>query len=375
MAMNVHILVFKEEEIPERGYVACFPGGGQINDPLAVHCLLYHGVFGDKFDALCVADASKAEEMNAKLLSMCCSLFNRSVERSETLGFADIDDEGICAKSTTVEVEDDDNVDKLAAQKAKRLTVPDDSSESDESDDDDDEDAVDMNPSKYEVKMQFYEARVKREAEEMRQIEAEEMRKAQEQAGGTPSSGRAADASNQTTPSISSGFLSGPTNATTVKPLRLDGVVEDDKDESQQLLETQLSQCSHEDLLSDLQDRVQYEDLGQLQDGAILVMDSAGCAHVSHDDADRDLMVSGDNSNEEHGVNVTGSSSSVNEELLREACNIIELEVGGCEVQTFTIGGNERHFEVLPRRPHKRKGQRVRCVCENTKKVRYYHVF
>jgi len=90
MAMNIHILVFKEEEIPERGYVACFPGGGQINDPLAVHCLLHRGAFGDKFDALCVADASKVEEMNAKLLSMCCALFKRSVERSETLGFADI---------------------------------------------------------------------------------------------------------------------------------------------------------------------------------------------------------------------------------------------------------------------------------------------
>jgi hypothetical protein len=55
---------------------------------------------------------------------------------------------------------------------------------------------------------------------------------------------------------------------------------------------------------------------------------------------------------------------------LRKAYMIKELEVEGYSVQSLEIGGNTRDFEVLPRNPLHRMGQRVHCLCSHVKKVR-----
>lgn len=57
------------------------------------------------------------------------------------------------------------------------------------------------------------------------------------------------------------------------------------------------------------------------------------------------------------------------ETRLRRDYGVIELEADGCPIQTFHIGGVTRNFGVLPRSPHHKKGQRVRCTCEHTERV------
>jgi hypothetical protein len=57
------------------------------------------------------------------------------------------------------------------------------------------------------------------------------------------------------------------------------------------------------------------------------------------------------------------------ETKLRRDYGVTELEADGCPIQTFHIGGITRNFVVLPRSPHQRKGQRVRCICQHVERV------
>lgn len=56
--------------------------------------------------------------------------------------------------------------------------------------------------------------------------------------------------------------------------------------------------------------------------------------------------------------------------VLRKTYMIKELEVEGYTVQSLEIGGHTRDFEVQPRNPLHRMGQRVHCLCLHVKKVR-----
>jgi hypothetical protein len=97
------------------------------------------------------------------------------------------------------------------------------------------------------------------------------------------------------------------------------------------------------------------------------IVDSRGCDHESVQFV-KDYR--GDESDVEEIYSSTRMAENETRINLRKAYMIKELEVEGYSVQSLEIGGNTRDFEVLPRNPLHRMGQRVHCLCSHVKKVR-----
>jgi hypothetical protein len=98
------------------------------------------------------------------------------------------------------------------------------------------------------------------------------------------------------------------------------------------------------------------------------IIDAAGSVQET---VERDSDCSDDENgeeNEDEDVESVKADAAL-EIKLRRDYGITELEADGCPIQTFHIGGVTRNFVVLPRSPHNKKGQRVRCTCQHVEKV------
>lgn len=135
MAMNIQLLVFRNcKHDGVKSYECASAGGGLNNEPLAVHCLLHHGL--ERFDALEVADPSKHEEVCRGLIKMGHAHFKKALEYSESLQFADVDDDQ-----------------KMTSGACVFTVVDTDEDAEEEEEDDDDEESELPDPSQFAARM------------------------------------------------------------------------------------------------------------------------------------------------------------------------------------------------------------------------------
>jgi hypothetical protein len=344
MAMNIQLLVFRKcKHDGMKSYECAYVGGGLNDKPLAVHCLLHHG--SERFDALAITDLTKSEEVSRRLIIMGHTYFKRALEYSESLQFADVDDDAKLAAFTssgtpavTIEDSEDDNNDE-------------------DEDEDEDEDVSKLpDPSKLAAQMLLL--------------------------LGASSSG--SDDSKALATPVNVASAEGATaHITATKPRTLameSAVVEirqpSDVPFNRDDVDSLLAQDDSELRVADKRDRtestlhVAQSSVRPIETKKVtFIVDSEGTVHET---------LCGDASysnSDDHGENVGDANAESSkrdataESNLRRDYGVTELEVDGSPIQTFQIGGHTRNFEVLPRNPLHRKGQRVRCTDEHVNKV------
>lgn len=362
MAMNLQFLIFRKGRTGDiKGYECSFVGGGSNEMPLAVHCLLHHG--GEKFDVLTIAEPAKSEEVSTRLIKMGHALQKRSEEFSESMAFADVEDDTKVARAVI----------SAGSYDASTVTVLDTDDEDGEEDEDcDDEDGED---------------------DEDCDSDDGVLTSASAFAGrlllALGSSDGCCSTINSTPVNASS---LGALNTTTTKPRELDMSNRDkvspacrgeegrdspirDDDDIVGLLAQDDAALRHQDsrdgTFGKKQKKVSTNDFAFFVCHAVLyqvtyITDITGSVKEIVE-MESECSDYGDEEDDED-VDSYKADDAI-ETKLRRDYGVNELEADGCPIQTFHIGGVTRNFEVLPRSPHHKKGQRVRCICQHVEKV------
>jgi hypothetical protein len=340
MAMNIQLLVFRKCKHDGMKSYECASVGGGLNDkPLAVHCLLHHGL--ERFDALAITDLTKSEEVSRRLIIMGHAYFKRALEYSESLQFADVDD--------------DAKLSAFTSSSTPAVTVEDSDDDNNDEDEDEDESKL-LDPSELASQMLLL--------------------------LGASSSG--SDDSKALATPVNVASAEGATaHITATKPRTLameSAVVEirqpSDVPFNRDDVDSLLAQDDSELRVADKRDRtestlhVAQSSVRPIETKKVtFIVDSEGTVHetLCGDDSYSNSDDQGENEGDAHAESSKRDATA--ESNLRRDYGVAELEVDGCPIQTFQIGGHTRNFEVLPRNPLHRKGQRVRCTDEHVNKV------